>query len=120
MKGKAAGRTLAALAGAALAAYLLAACSVRRSEPVVGPMPVDTPQLQRGEILYMRHCNMCHTGGEFGFGPALSNKPAPKFLMRTQVRAGLGAMPRFSRQEISPEELDDILAYVVAVRKHGR
>ncbi|MFN2385035.1 MAG: cytochrome c [Thermoanaerobaculia bacterium] len=114
------GWALAALAAAAVAAVLFSGCSVRRSEPVVGPIPLNTLQLQRGEVLYMRHCNQCHTGGEFGFSPALSNKPAPKFLMRTQVRAGLGAMPRFSREEISPEELDDILEYVVAVRKHGR
>jgi mono/diheme cytochrome c family protein len=33
-----------------------------------------------------------------------------------QVRNGLGAMPAFSEDEISPHELDDIVAYMKARR----
>lgn len=95
-------------------------CSARTSEPIVGPISLPSDSLVRGERLYMKHCNQCHVGTEFGFAPALSNKPLPKWLMGIQVRAGLGAMPSFSKSEISPEELDAILDYAVAVRRHSR
>ena len=103
---------------AVAAVALMTACAVRRSEPIGRPLPLATETLQRGERLYMRHCNQCHYQGEFGFGPALNNKPAPKFLMRIQVRAGLGAMPRFSKTDIPPDDLNAILDYVVARRTH--
>ena len=51
--------------------------------------------------------------------PALNDKPAPKFLIKTQVRLGLGAMPSFGREQISSEDLDDLVDYVVALRKHS-
>ncbi len=66
----------------------------------------------------MQYCEQCHTQGESSFGPALNNKPAPGFLIKLQVRAGLGAMPRFPASEISPEELDNIVAYLKAMRHH--
>ena len=66
----------------------------------------------------MRFCQPCHTGGEASFAPALNNKPAPGWLMKLQVRVGLGAMPSFSKKVISPEELDGIVAYLKALRHH--
>ena len=50
-------------------------------------------------------------------GPGLNDKPAPGWLMKTQVRTGLGAMPSFPKEVISSEELDDLVAYLMAVRK---
>src|SRR5919202_5558392 len=97
-----------------LLATMLTACySVRRAEPIVGPMTVNDPALDRGRQLFQRHCYECHTEGEGGLGPILNDKPLPKFLMRLQTRVGLGAMPSFSKQQISDEELDDLLSYVV-------
>jgi mono/diheme cytochrome c family protein len=66
----------------------------------------------------MGACNKCHPGGEAGLGPALNNKPLPKFLMHLQVRKGLGAMPSFSEKKIPDGDLDDLLEYVKALRKH--
>jgi mono/diheme cytochrome c family protein len=44
--------------------------------------------------LLMRHCHQCHPrGGDGGLRPALNNKPVPGFLVKCQVRLGLGAMP---------------------------
>jgi hypothetical protein len=51
-------------------------------------------------------------------GPALNNKPFPRFLQRFQVRNGLGAMPAFSPAEISASQLDDLLAYLSTLRQH--
>jgi mono/diheme cytochrome c family protein len=90
----------------------------RRAEPVVGPMTLADPALQRGRIVYDRYCYKCHTEGEGGLGPILNDKPLPRFLMKLQVRVGLGFMPAFSSREISDEELDDLVNYIVALRHH--
>jgi mono/diheme cytochrome c family protein len=37
-------------------------------------------------------------------------------LIRFQVRHGLGAMPAFSEKEIGDRELDDLVAYLKALR----
>ena len=100
-------------------AVLAGACHpVRRAEPIVGPMTLTDPTLQRGRILFDRHCYKCHTEGEGGLAPSLNDKPLPKFLMRLQTRVGLGAMPGFSKRQISDEDLDDLLEYIVALRHH--
>jgi hypothetical protein len=42
----------------------------------------------------------------------------PGFLIRFQVRHGMGAMPSFSDAKIPDDELDDLVAYVRARRAH--
>jgi mono/diheme cytochrome c family protein len=81
-------------------------------------LPLDDPQLQRGKSVFMEHCHYCHPGGEGGLGLGLNDKPLPRFLMKTQVRLGLGVMPEFDERRISPEELDDLLSYIIALRRH--
>lgn len=98
---------------------LLACRSPRRGEPIVGPLPVDSEKIARGEVVFNQSCTYCHPGGEGGLGPALNDKPAPGFLMKTQVRLGLGAMPSFSKHEVPPEDLDALVAYLLKLRRHG-
>jgi mono/diheme cytochrome c family protein len=106
--------------GAVMMVLLLSACaSARRSEPLVGPLPLDQLELVGGRQVFATHCHQCHPGGEAGLGPALNNKPLPDFLIRLQVRRGLGVMPGFSDEEISDEEMRDLLAYLKALRRHG-
>ena len=96
---------------------LLAACSTaRRSEPVLGAVPVQDPALDPGRHVFAQHCHTCHPGGEAGLGPALNNKPLPRALIKFQVRHGLGAMPAFTEDHVSKAELDNLAAYVVALR----
>lgn len=105
---------------AVLVAVSLAACGpLRSSEPTAGPMKLDDPSLRRGRDLYDAHCYKCHTAGEGGMAPALIDMPLPQFLIRFQTRHGLGAMPAFSEQEIGERELQDILNYIVALRRHS-
>jgi mono/diheme cytochrome c family protein len=106
---------------AAVAVGLLAACgSARRSEPLAGPLTLDDPVLVRGEQSFAIHCHACHPRGEAGLGPSLNDKPLPTWLVRFQVRNGLGVMPGFDRDRIPPDELDALLRYMVALRRHGR
>ena len=91
--------------------------SVRRGEPLTGVLDHTSPKIARGEQVFARHCHYCHPGGKGGLGPGLNDKPAPQWLIKTQVRLGLGVMPSFNEDRISPEELDDLTAYLVALRK---
>jgi mono/diheme cytochrome c family protein len=101
-----------------LALAALGCGSARRGEPLAGALALTAEQ-QRGQQVFMHHCHACHPGGEAGLGPAINNKPLPGFLIGAQVRAGLGAMPGFSPQEISAGELDELVAYLRALRQHG-
>ncbi len=92
--------------------------TARRSEPLVGPAPVSNPQVERGRIAFMHYCDRCHPGGEGGLGPALNNKPLPGWLIKSQVRVGLGSMPDFVIQRLPPAELDDLVAYLLVLRHH--
>ena len=98
---------------------LLVACSARRGEPIVGPLAISEPGIAWGQQVFMRECHQCHPGGEAGLGPAINNKPLPGFLIKFQVRNGLGAMPAFSQNEISPKELDHLVGYLTALRNHS-
>ena len=100
-------------------AMLVAGCDARRGEPIIGPMALDD-HLKRGQQVYDVYCYKCHTKGEGGLAPAINDKPLPRFLMKTQVRLGLGTMPSFSKQQINDEDLDALVDYLVALRRAGR
>jgi mono/diheme cytochrome c family protein len=95
---------------------MISGCSARRSEPIVGAHHGFTPNLEHGRIVFMQHCQKCHPGGEAGLGPGINDKPLPEFLIATQVRVGLGAMPSFGRDLITDEELDHLIRYLKALR----
>jgi mono/diheme cytochrome c family protein len=94
------------------AAALVACGSPRRSEAVDGPLMLGSADLERGRVVFYQKCHKCHPGGEGGLGPELNDKPLPLFLMRLQVRQGLGTMPSFSEERISDDDLDRLLAYM--------
>jgi mono/diheme cytochrome c family protein len=98
---------------------VLCACATTRgSEPVRGPLVVDSAEEQQGQVVFMRECNYCHPMGDGGLGPALNNKPLPKAPVKLQIRKGLGAMPAFSEQQLSDAEVDAIFAYMLVLRRH--
>ena len=103
---------------AGLAAALCACGTARRGEPFAGPLPVADPSVRHGQIVFMQHCHMCHPGGEGGLGPAINDKPLPGFLIKTQVRLGMGAMPEFSEDRIPSTDLDALVSYLSAMRHH--
>lgn len=97
---------------------LCACATTRGSEPVRGPLPVTTEEQQRGQRAFMGECNYCHPMGDAGLGPALNNKPLPEAAVRLQVRKGMGAMPAFSEQQLSDQDIEAIFAYMLVLRRH--
>jgi hypothetical protein len=89
---------------------------IERGDPSAPGSVVFTKSEFGGMKLFMRHCNRCHPGGEKGEGPALNDKPLPDFLIHFQVRKGLGDMPEFSKEEISKEQLKEIILFVRLLR----
>jgi cytochrome c5 len=101
-----------------LGVLLLSACgSARRSEPLTGSHAFEDPVVLRGEQVFAFQCSQCHPGGEAGLGPAINNKPLPGWLIRLQVRNGLGVMPRFSSEQIGSDDLDALVRYLQTLRR---
>ncbi|HLP17359.1 MAG TPA: cytochrome c [Bacteroidota bacterium] len=102
-----------------LSCLALEGCTgARKSEPFGGPLSVTDEHVENGRDVFMKDCNKCHPLGESGLGPALNNKwYLPSFMIRFQVRHGLGAMPSFPRNRIPNQELDDLIDYLKAMRK---
>ena len=88
----------------------------RRGEAIGRPVLVSSEKQWRGQVVYFKNCYQCHQGGEGGLGPALL-RLAPGPIIRTQIRLGLGAMPSFSTDEITPDEMDDLIAYLRTSRR---
>lgn len=108
----------AARAVAAVLALLAAGCgTARRDAPLTGPHDPPDERIALGQQLFASSCNGCHPGGTQGIGPAINNKPLPGWLIRFQVRNGLGAMPAFSSEEIPSAELDALVTYLVWLRR---
>lgn len=107
------------LAASLLAGVLLcnvACMSQRRGEPIAGEFIPASTEERSGRALFMRSCHSCHPGGMAGLGPAINNKPLPQWLIKTQVRQGLGAMPSFDETELPDDDLDALAEYVSALR----
>jgi mono/diheme cytochrome c family protein len=102
----------------AAAALLCVSCgSARRSEPIKGAFATSDPRVEHGRQVWMMKCDRCHPGGEAGLGPATNDKPLPEFLIATQIRTGLGAMPAFTKAEMSDSDVAAVIAYMKAIRR---
>jgi mono/diheme cytochrome c family protein len=111
-------KILVAIGISLLVLHLQVGCgSPRRGELYGGSTAIESPLAEKGAIVFADSCNQCHPGGTAGVGPALNNKPLPGFLIKFQVRYGLGAMPAFSEDEIGPEELNALVAYLKELRR---
>ena len=101
-------------------ALLLVACGPARvGEPFGPPVRLTSAEAETGERVFMEHCHQCHPGGAAGLGPSINDKPLLAFLMRLQVRRGLGAMPEFDEDLISEVELDALVTYLLELRRQA-
>jgi mono/diheme cytochrome c family protein len=88
-------------------------------QTVLKPIELASAEEKEGQVLFMKFCHSCHPDGEAGLGPSIHAMPAPNFLQRTQVRAGMGEMPAFHDDKISDEQLDAIIAYLNTADDQG-
>src|SRR3954451_21866932 len=103
--------------GATVVSWLTIGCGPeRRSAPYTRELDTSDQAVADGERVFAANCYQCHPGGAGGLGPAINDKPLPVTAIKTQVRQGLGAMPAFSRDEVSDAQLDDIAKYLKALR----
>ena len=100
----------------AACAALMSCATPRQSEPRTGPFQPANEQLARGETTFFHYCAKCHDAGHSGLAPGIL--PVPDFLIRFQVRHGLGVMPAFDERVLSEQQLDDLLRYLDAIRAH--
>jgi mono/diheme cytochrome c family protein len=98
----------------------MAACGTKLMLPADGEQMVQSESLKNGQVAFMESCHRCHPAGNAGLGPSIINKPLPGFLMRFQVRQGLGVMPSFGREHLSKEEMDNLIAYIKLLRKESK
>jgi len=96
--------------------FLSGCGSPLRDEPSTPPLRASEGQVAMGQRVFMQHCHQCHPGGSAGLAPAINNKPLPQWLMKFQVRHGLGAMPKFSGKHIRDDELDALVVYLTKLR----
>jgi len=95
----------------------LGCTTARRGGPYsMRELPVSDSLVARGQHAFMMNCNQCHPSGAAGLGPGINDKPLPPFLIRTQIRAGLGAMPAFDKSKIPDEDVDAIITYLKSLR----
>lgn len=105
------------LAIATLGSLLVPGCGPsRRDTPFTEPLRASSEEVRRGEVAFMQNCHQCHPHGGAGLGPAINNKPLPKWLIRTQIRQGLGAMPAFDQHRVSDDDARAIAEYLKALR----
>ena len=78
---------------------------------------VDDGSVQRGAHLFIENCSGCHgtvgqgdSVGSADVAPALGS--ATVFQVAEAIRAGPSVMPRFGRDVLSDQDVDDIARYV--------
>ncbi|WP_439881252.1 c-type cytochrome [Pontibacter sp. MBLB2868] len=91
--------------------------TARRGVPMFAPLQIENPAVAKGEAVFKSHCQKCHPGGTAGLAPSLNNKPLPGFMIRYQVRHGLGMMPAFKEDHLPKEDLDNLIAYLKELKK---
>ena len=91
---------------------IISGCTKQLMPQAEETRPVLSEKALHGQTVFMQRCNRCHPEGMAGLGPSLINKPLPGFIIRFQVRNGLGAMPSFNKNILAKKDLDDVVAYL--------
>ena len=102
----------------AVLTLLISSCSTPKVQPKAEIVELPTEALSNGRHLFDNHCASCHPGGKAGLAPGIINKPLPDFLIRFQIRNGVGLMPAFDEGHLSDEEVKNIADYLVYLRKN--
>lgn len=92
-------------------------CSAPRQTLYTEPVDFPTEDLEKGKILFEEYCATCHPKAMSGLGPAIVNKPLPEFLIKFQIRNGVGVMPAFGEDILLDKEVEQIAEYLIYIRK---
>jgi mono/diheme cytochrome c family protein len=106
---------------------MLSACE-RAPEPSSSPLARE-----RGRVLFRAHCVLCHGPGADGMGVrafGLDRAPADftsaawrgnatVARVRAAIRDGVPGTPMPAWPTFSPDEIDELTAYVMSVHEHG-
>ena len=90
--------------------------TARRGEPLAGPLAASDSTLIKGQQVFAHFCHPCHPQADAGLGPAINTTFLADWMIRFQIRHGLGKMPAFSDKIIPDEDVDALIAYVNARR----
>ena len=110
--------TLAFVTGLALLTSLAAGCGAG-TETTATPTYTPADPVAAGQALFSsKGCASCHgRDAEGGYGPALAGHTREQIVK--QVRNPVGAMPTFDVNEVSDEELDQIVAFILSLKGDG-
>ncbi len=98
----------------------ISSCSTPKVMPKAEVVEMPTDDLREGRNLFNSHCSSCHPAGKAGLAPGIIDKPLPEFLIRFQIRHGVGVMPAFDEEVLSDQEVEKIAEYLVYLRKENR
>ncbi len=81
-----------------------------------------TGDAARGKAAFMKQgCYACHgtagQGGDRGSGPRIAYDVWPWEAFARQVRSPREAMPRYPVEQVSAQELADMYAYLVSIKR---
>ncbi len=67
-----------------------------------------------GQKVFTQLCNVCHPNGGrvAGIGPKLAATTRDEAYIRNNIRMGKGTMPAFGPDQVSDQQLNDIVAYI--------
>lgn len=74
-----------------------------------GPITGDAAA---GETVYANFCAGCHPDGGAGVGPDLHDRTDSPAEIRYLIRNGEDRMPAFGADQISDEDMENVLAYL--------
>lgn len=77
--------------------------------------PIGSQDVAAGQELFSTFCDDCHPDGGEDVGPSLVADPHSPARLRQQIREGSGRMRGFDETKISPEELEQLLAYLDSI-----
>ena len=97
---------------------LVATGAIAQTAQSLGAPPGDA---ERGRKIYMQQlCYTCHgtvgQGGERGAGPKIYPNPFPYQAFLMQVRKPRQAMPPYTEQHVSDQDLADMYHYLLSIK----
>ncbi len=108
----------AATGGGTTAPPAAATTAAAAGGATAAPAAAGAGNATAGQRVFTQQCNVCHTNGGrvAGIGPKLAGANIPDATIQSNVRNGKGAMPAFSTEQVSDQQLSDLVAYIKSLK----